>query len=48
MNFLHRIYDIFFPAKCILCQKTLRSEETDICRKSPAYTEEIPTPPPKN
>lgn len=44
MNFLHRIYDIFFPAKCILCQKTLRSEETDICRKCRAYTEEFPTP----
>lgn len=44
MKLLYRIYDIFFPAKCILCQKVLRAEETDICNHCRAHTEEFPMP----
>lgn len=38
----HKIFNIFFPPKCILCRKLLTQEETDLCRdcreNQPEYT----------
>ncbi len=31
MNLLHRIGNILFPPKCILCRKVLNHQETDLC-----------------
>lgn len=39
-----RFYDIFFPAKCPLCQKVLRRDETDLCHTCRTDAEEYPTP----
>ena len=38
------LFDIFFPAKCVLCQKVLRHEETDLCHNCRIDTEEFSTP----
>ncbi len=32
MKILHRIAALLFPPKCILCQKILEKNETDLCR----------------
>ncbi len=31
MRLLHLILDLLYPPKCILCQKLLQKEETDLC-----------------
>ncbi len=28
---LHKLFSLFFPAKCILCKKILSKQETDLC-----------------
>ena len=38
-----RIWDIFFPAKCVLCGKVL-SEGQDLCRSCRTDTEDYPKP----
>lgn len=39
-----RILDIFFPAKCLLCQRVLSRDETDLCHNCRKDTEEYPKP----
>lgn len=39
-----RILDIFFPAKCVLCRKVLKENETDLCHSCRAGTEDFPKP----
>lgn len=39
-----RILDIFFPAKCLLCQRVLSRDETDLCHNCRNDTEEYPKP----
>lgn len=31
MNWLHGLWALLFPPKCVLCGKLLRSQETDLC-----------------
>ena len=37
----HRIWDLMFPPKCILCQKLLSHEETDLCHHCRGSVEEF-------
>lgn len=41
MKLYHFIMELLFPAKCVLCGKLLKKEETDLCRvcrvEAPAY-----------
>lgn len=39
-----RILDICFPAKCLLCQRVLSRDETDLCHNCRKDTEEYPKP----
>lgn len=39
-----RFFDIFFPSKCLLCQKVLCQDETDLCHDCRRNTEEYPKP----
>lgn len=39
-----RFLDIFFPAKCPLCQAVLKQEETDLCHNCRRDTDEFPKP----
>lgn len=39
-----RFLDIFFPAKCPLCQTVLGREETDLCHNCREDTDEFPKP----
>ncbi len=32
MNLFHLLWDLLFPAKCVLCGKLLEKQETDLCR----------------
>lgn len=32
MKLLHQIWELLFPPKCVLCQKLLEKDETDLCR----------------
>ena len=36
-----RILDLFFPPKCVLCQKVLSREETDLCHNCRRDTEDF-------
>ena len=33
MSLLQRIWAVLFPPKCVLCQKILENEETDLCHR---------------
>lgn len=37
----HRILDVLFPPKCVLCKKRLAPEETDLCHSCRQETEEF-------
>ena len=37
-------YNLLFPTKCILCQKLLSSQETDLCHSCRKDTDEYPKP----
>lgn len=37
-----RILHLFFPPKCVLCRKVLKSEETDLCHRCRADQPEYP------
>ena len=39
-----RVYDIFFPAKCPLCQRVFSQDETDLCHTCRRDTDEFPKP----
>jgi ComF family protein len=39
---IHYIKEWLFPPKCILCQGLLSAEETDLCRRCRAETDEYP------
>lgn len=41
---LTKIYNLFFPPKCLLCQKVLSEEVTDLCHQCRADVEEFPKP----
>ena len=40
MSLRYRIFDFFFPAKCVLCGKVLADNETDLCRSCRTETPE--------
>jgi len=39
-----RFFDIFYPAKCPLCQKVLRRDESDLCHTCRRDTDDFPKP----
>lgn len=41
---LDRLFNILFPPKCLLCQKPLSDQETDLCHNCRSETEDYPTP----
>jgi ComF family protein len=42
MKWLHWLLTLLFPPKCILCERLLRNEETDLCRSCRTETPEYP------
>ena len=42
MKLFHMLWELLFPPKCILCQKLLENEETDLCRTCRVETAEYP------
>ena len=44
MKLLHRLSELFFPPKCVLCGGLLQKEEMDLCRSCRTETEEAPFP----
>ena len=40
---LHRLFEIFFPPKCVLCKKVLEAEETDLCKDCRENLPEYPS-----
>ena len=40
MKILHRILQLLFPPKCVLCRKLLQPQETDLCAQCRADTPE--------
>ena len=42
MHLIHYIKEYLFPPKCILCGMLLTGEETDLCRRCRAETDEYP------
>lgn len=44
MKLLHRIGNLLFPPKCILCRKVLRDNETDLCHTCRTEIQEHPEP----
>ena len=42
MLIFHRISQILFPPKCVLCKGLLQENETDLCRKCRTHTPEFP------
>ena len=43
MKLLHQISELLFPPKCVLCQKILSKEETDLCHDCRAENFDFPT-----
>ena len=41
MKLYHRLMQLLFPPKCVLCRKLLTEEETDLCAQCRADTPEI-------
>ena len=41
-NMIHYIKEYLYPSKCILCGALLEREETDLCRRCRAETDEYP------
>lgn len=39
-----KLLDLLFPPKCILCQKPLAKQETDLCHSCRSETEDYPKP----
>ena len=44
MKLLHRIAELLFPPKCVLCQRILAKEETDLCHNCRTEISDFPTP----
>lgn len=48
MTLADTILDVLFPRRCVLCEKLLRGDETDLCRgcrmEAPEYTDGKSTP----
>ena len=42
MKLLHRIYNLVFPPKCVLCGKVLTDSQTDLCHSCRCDTPEHP------
>ena len=42
MKLLHRLLQLLYPPKCVLCRKLLRDQETDLCANCRSETPEIP------
>lgn len=40
MSLRYKLYDLFFPAKCVLCGKVLSGDETDLCHSCRTETQE--------
>ena len=38
---MYKLLNLFFPPKCVLCQKTLKAQETDLCHRCRAETEDF-------
>lgn len=43
MKLFHRLFQLLFPPKCILCGKLLEREETDLCHSCRCDTPEFPS-----
>jgi len=44
MKLLHKIFELFFPPKCVLCGGLLHGDETDLCHSCRTDTPEFPKP----
>ena len=42
MKLFHKLMQLLFPPKCVLCRKLLTDEETDLCAQCRADTPEVP------
>lgn len=42
MEILHRLSELLYPPKCVLCGSLLEAEETDLCRSCRCDTTEFP------
>lgn len=42
MKLLHRLSELLFPPKCVLCGRLLEKEETDLCHSCRCDTQEFP------
>ena len=47
MKLVHIIADLLFPPKCVLCQKLLEKDETDLCKQCRVEAPECPILPAK-
>ena len=44
MKLLHRIFELLFPPKCVLCGGLLHGDETDLCHSCRTDTPDFPKP----
>lgn len=44
MKLLHRIAELLFPPKCVLCRGILNRDETDLCRRCRTEISDFPKP----
>ena len=47
MKLIHIVADLLFPPKCVLCQKLLEKDETDLCKQCRVEAPECPILPAK-
>ncbi len=43
MRLIHKIHNLLFPPKCILCKKVLQDDETDLCHSCRTEVQEHPS-----